>query len=122
MSFYETGTNGPWVFLLVTVLIGGAAARAAGSAIAGTWRPPLQVFAAALLLTFVVRFFHYALFHEVLLSLRNFIVDYIVVATACAWGYRMTRVRQMVEQYPWAYERTGVFWWRRKPASPEPRG
>ncbi len=102
MSFYETGSYGLWIFLLVTVLMGGAAARAAGSAIASTWRPPWQVFAAALLLTLAVRFFHYALFHEVLLSLRNFIVDYIVVATACAWGFRMTRVRQMVQQYPWA--------------------
>jgi hypothetical protein len=122
MSFYETGNNGIWVFLLVTVLMGGAAARAAGSAIASTWRPPLQIFLAALLLTFAVRFFHYALFQEPLLSLRNFVVDYIVVATVCAWGFRMTRVRQMVEQYPWAYARSGVFWWRRKPAAANPQG
>ena len=119
MSFYETGANGLWIFLLVTVLMGGAAAHAAGSAIATTWRPPWQVLASALLLTFAVRFFHYALFHEPLLSLSNFIIDYIVVATACAWGYRMTRVRQMIEQYPWAYERAGLFWWRRKQAAPE---
>ncbi len=66
------------------------------------------MFAAALLLTFVVRFFHYALFYETLLSLRNFIVDYIVVAAACALGFWTTRVRQMVEQYPWAYERGGL--------------
>jgi hypothetical protein len=114
MTFYDTGANGAWIFLLVTVLMGGAAAHATGSAIAATWRPPWQIFAAALLLTLTVRFFHYALFHEPLLSLRNFIVDYVVVATACAWGYRLTRVRQMVEQYPWAYERAGVFWWRRR--------
>lgn len=122
MSFYETGDNGLWIFLLVTVLMGGAAARAAGAAIASTWRAPWKVLAAALLLTFAVRFFHYALFQEPLLSFRNFIIDNIVVATACAWGFRMTRVRQMVEQYPWAYERSGLFWWRRKAASSEPRG
>jgi hypothetical protein len=114
MSFYDTGDNGLWIFLLVTVLMGGSAARAAGSAIASTWRPPWQVLGAALLLTFAVRFFHYALFYEPLLSLKNFIVDYIVVALACAYGYRMTRVRQMVQQYPWAYERAGWFWWRRR--------
>lgn len=113
MSFYDSGENGLWVFLLVTVIMGGAAAHAAGSAIALTWRPSWQVFASAFLLTFAVRFFHYALFKEPLLSLKDFVIDYIVVATACAWGYRMKRVRQMVEQYPWAYERSGFFWWRR---------
>ncbi len=80
MSFYDTGDNGLWIFLLVTVLMGGSAARATGSAIASTWRPPWQIFGAALLLTFAVRFFHYALFYEPLLSLTNFLVDYIVVA------------------------------------------
>lgn len=118
MGFYDTGDNGLWIFFLVTVLMGGAAAHAAGSAIATTWRPPWHVLGAAFLLTLAVRFFHYALFHEILLSLKNFIIDYIVVATACAWGFRLTRVRQMVEQYPWAYERAGLFWWRRRSAQP----
>ena len=45
MSFYDTGDNGLWIFLLVTVLMGGSAARATGSAIASTWRPPWQVLA-----------------------------------------------------------------------------
>jgi hypothetical protein len=120
MTFYDTGANGLWIFLLVTVLIGGSAARATGAAIATTWRPPLQVLAAALLLTFAVRFFHYALFYEPLLSLKNFIVDYIVVAAACAYGYRATRVRQMIGQYPWAYERVAYFWWRRRQELPIP--
>ncbi len=120
MTIYETSDKGLWIFLLVTVLMGGSAAHATGSAIAGTWRPAWQIFGAALLITFAVRFFHYALFYEALLSWRNFIIDYIVVATACAWGYRMTRVRQMVEQYPWAYERAGLLWWRRKRRSETP--
>ncbi|KWT66797.1 DUF6867 family protein [Hyphomicrobium sulfonivorans] len=118
MTVYETGANGLWIFLLITVLIGGAAARAAGSAIASTWRPTWQIFTSALLLTFAVRFLHYALFHEVLFSWRNFIIDYVVVVTACLWGFRMTRVRQMVQQYPWAYERAGLLWWRRRTDEP----
>jgi hypothetical protein len=122
MMFYDTGDRGLWIFLLVTVLMGGSAARATGAAIASTWRPPWQVFAAALLLTFVVRFFHYALFYETLLSLKNFIVDYVVVVAACAWGYRITRVRQMVEQYPWAYERSGLLSWRRREHPAQPQG
>jgi len=122
MTIYETSDKGLWIFLLVTVLMGGSAAHATGSAIAGTWRPAWQIFASALLISLAVRFFHYALFYEPLLSLRNFIIDYIVVATACAWGYRMTRVRQMVEQYPWAYERAGLLWWRRKKPRETPQG
>jgi len=36
------------------------------------------------------------------------------VLLAAALGYRLTRTRQMVEQYPWAYERRGPLWWRAK--------
>jgi hypothetical protein len=113
-SFYETGANGLWIFLLVTVAMGGAAARVTGSAIAATWRSPWQILGAAFLLACAVRFFHYALFAEPLLSLQNFLVDYAVVVLAAALGYRRTRARQMVEQYPWAYEAAGPFWWRLK--------
>jgi len=52
--------------------------------------------------------------------LKNFLVDYIVVGAACAFGFWMTRVRQMVEQYPWAYERAGFFRWRRRQEIPAP--
>ena len=114
MTFYETGANGLWIFLLVTVLMGGAAARATGAAIASTWRPPWQLFGAAFLLACTVRFFHYALFSEPLLSVRNLVIDYAMVLLAAAIGYRRTRTRQMVEQYPWAYETAGPFWWRAK--------
>ena len=80
MSFYDTGDNGLWIFLLVTVLMGGSAARCRPAPPSpSTWRPPWQMLGAALLLTFAVRFFHYALFYEPLLSLKNFIVDYCVV-------------------------------------------
>jgi Domain of unknown function (DUF6867) len=113
-DFYDTTTNGLWIFLLVTVLLGGAAANAAGSAIASTWRPPWQLLGAAFLLACAVRFFHHALFWEPLLSLKNFLVDYAVVLAFAALGYQRTRARQMVEQYPWAYEKVGPLWWRAK--------
>jgi uncharacterized protein (DUF2249 family) len=44
----------------------------------------------------------------------NFVADYAVVLLFAALGFRRTRARQMVEQYPWAYERRGPFWWRAK--------
>jgi len=114
MTLYETGANGLWIFLLLTVLAGGAAARATGASIAATWRPPWQIFGAAFLLACAVRFLHYALFAEPLLSLRNFVIDYAVVLLFAALGFRRTRARQMVEQYPWAYEKRGPLWWRAK--------
>ena len=52
-----------------------------------------------------VRFFHYALFWEVLLSLKNYVVDFVVVLAAAAAGYRLTRARQMAAQYGWIFGR-----------------
>jgi hypothetical protein len=103
-----------WVYMLVTVALGGAAARVTGSAIAATWRAPWQILAAMLLLACAVRFFHYALFAEPLLSLRFFLRDYGVLLLFAASGYQLKRARQMVEQYPWAYEPAGLLSWRRK--------
>ena len=42
---YDAGPNGDWVFLLVTVIMGGMAAYATGGAIASTWRPRWQLVA-----------------------------------------------------------------------------
>jgi len=109
-----SGDKSFYVYLLVTVALGGAAARITGSAIAATWRSPWQILGAVFLLACAVRFFHYALFAEPLLSLRRFLLDYGVLTLFAASGYQLTRAQQMVEQYPWAYERTGLLWWRLK--------
>ena len=114
LGLLDGADRGFWVYLLVTVALGGAAARASGSAIAVTWRPPWQLFGAALLLACAVRFFHYALFGEPFLSLRRFLLDYGVLLLFAASGFQLQRARQMVQQYPWAYERSGYVGWRRK--------
>ena len=124
MTFYDTNSGALWVFLLVTLVLGGSGAHATGSALASTWRSPRLIVGAAFLLACAVRFLHYALFAEPLLSLKNLAIDYAVMLVVAAYAYRRMRVRQMVEQYPWAYERAGFFWWRAKdslPASP-PQG
>lgn len=99
MPFYITGANGLWIFLLITILLGGSAAFISGKSVAETWRPfwqlPLYIF----LLTVIVRFLHFALFEEVLLSARNFVVDYMVVFGFSVLGYRLARARQMKTQY-----------------------
>lgn len=101
VGWYETGPNGLWVFLLVTVIIGGSGAFISGRAIAQTWRPFWHVPAYMLLLALAVRFFHYALFWEVFVSLKNYLVDFAVAFLAATIGYRITRARQMAEQYGW---------------------
>ena len=38
----------------------------------------------------------------------------VVLLAICLTGFRLTKVRKMVSQYPWLYERAGLFGWRRK--------
>jgi hypothetical protein len=108
---YDTG-NG-WVFLLVTIVMGGAAAFMSGRAIAQTWRPYWHIPLYALPIAATVRFFHYALFHEPLLSVKNYAVDLVVVLLAASLGYRVLRARQMAQQYHWLFRRNGLLHWRK---------
>ncbi|MDB5511671.1 MAG: hypothetical protein JWR08_1154 [Enterovirga sp.] len=103
-----------WLFLLVTVVLGGWTAWMTGRAIAGTWRPFWQVLVWSLPLGLAVRFIHFALFGGTLLSLRFYLVDLAVVAAIACLSYRFRRARQMTTQYSWLYERAGPFGWREK--------
>ena len=96
---YTAGPNGLWVFLLLTVILGGGGAFISGKSIAETWRPHWQVPAYMLLLALGVRFMHFALFEETFVSLHNFLVDYGVLLGLALTGYRMARARQMANQY-----------------------
>jgi L-asparagine transporter-like permease len=98
---YHAGPNGLWVFLIVTVILGGLAAFATGRALAQTWRPLWMVPLATALLTCAVRFIHYAVFGELLLSALNFGIDMLVVTASAFIAYRRARTEQMAEQYPW---------------------
>ena len=48
-----------------------------------------------LALAAVVRFCHFALFEEPLLSLPSYVVDFAMAFAAAALGYRMVRAQQM---------------------------
>jgi hypothetical protein len=102
-SIYETGANGLWVFFLVTILIGGSGAFISGRAIAQTWRPYWHVPLYMMLLAAAVRFIHYALFWEVFISLKNYLVDSALMLVLGSIGYRLTRARQLLEQYGWIF-------------------
>ncbi|MGD9920946.1 MAG: DUF6867 family protein [Pseudorhodoplanes sp.] len=114
--FYEEDSF--FVFLLVTIILGGGAAFLAGRAIALTWRPWWQVAAYMLVLGGVVRFFHMALFEGHLLTLHYYLVDTAFCLMFGFWGYRMTRARQMAEQYGWVYSRAGMLNWAKKRPAP----
>ncbi|MBU2581533.1 MAG: hypothetical protein KJ622_07430 [Alphaproteobacteria bacterium] len=113
-TLYPTGPNGLAVFALVTIALGGAASWATGRAVALTWRPLWQLVGYIALMTFAVRFIHYALFHQPFLYAGNVLIDYLVLMGMAFVGYRMMRASQMQHQYPWAYERTTPFSWQRK--------
>ena len=98
---YPAGDNGLWVFLLLTVTLGGAATFATGKALAETWRPVWQLPVYCLLLAAGVRFLHFALFEEEFLAPQSFLVDLIVLGAAGITGLTLARARAMARQYPW---------------------
>lgn len=104
---YDAGPNGDWVFLLVTVVMGGLAAYATGSAIAATWRPRWQLVVYGFMIAAAVRFIHYALFEEPFIAPRSYVVDLVVLIAAASLGFGLTRRRQMREQYDWLLAGTG---------------
>lgn len=114
MGEFLYGGGSLFTFLLVTVAMGGAAAYQSGKAIAQTWRPFWHLPLYMLLLAATIRFCHYALFEEPLLSASSYAVDFAVAIAAAALGYRLVRVRQMAAQYGWLYSRRGIFAWGRR--------
>lgn len=117
MEFFWS--NGFWSFFFVTLLLGGGAAYMSGRAIARSWKSlPLLAFY-CLLLAGAVRFLHYALHEGTLLSPGLLLIDFFVTLCAGLIGFRLARVSQMVTQYGWLYERTGLLWWRERSTSRE---
>jgi hypothetical protein len=103
-----------WIFLLVSVVMGGAAAWTSGKSLAQTWRPAWQIVPAMLVLGLGIRFIHFALFEGTLLSLHYYVIDVVILLVAAALGYRHKRTLQMTTQYRWLYEKTGPFSWKEK--------
>lgn len=101
-----------WIFVLVTLVMGGAAGFSTGKAIAQTWRPGWHLVASALALGVAVRFIHYALFDASLVTLQFYVIDTLLVLLAGFAGFRLTRVKQMSGRYRWLYEATSAFTWR----------
>jgi hypothetical protein len=87
--------DGSWVFLVLTVIIGGAGAFLSGRGLARGWKPFWRVFFYMALLAAAVRFFHYALFDGTLTSLYYYLVTYAILVVAALLGFRAMRTTQM---------------------------
>jgi len=105
------GTS-PGVFLGLTVILFGGAAFMTGQALALTWRPLWHIVPYSLLLAVGDRFLTFALFQGTLLAPLGYLVHAAVLLAIAAVAYRATQANKMVAQYPWLYERSGLFSWR----------
>jgi hypothetical protein len=102
------------VFIGLTVVLFGGAACLSGQALAQTWRPIWQTVPYTLMLTVGSRFLSFALFDGELLSITGYLIDWVALLLLALLAFRITQARRMVSQYPWLYERAGLFGWRAK--------
>ena len=109
---YGDAPNGLLHFILLTVVLGGTGAIASGNAIAGQWKSWLILPFYMAILSAVVRFLHYALFQEELLSFQGYVIALAMTLLGAAYGYQSRRADQMATQYSWLYEKAGPFGWR----------
>ncbi len=106
----EALTLNPWIFGLLIVMW--FAAYMTGQGLANLWRPAWQILLYGLMLGLVDRFLVFGLFEGPLLSLAGYLIDTAILLAVAGVGYRLTQVHRMVGQYPWLYERAGLFSWR----------
>jgi branched-chain amino acid transport system ATP-binding protein len=60
------------------------------------------------------RLLSFMLFGAPLLSVTGYAAAALVLMALAALSHRLTFVRKMVDQYPWLYQRHGLFQWRAK--------
>ena len=109
-----TGGASIAVFIGLTVCLMGFAAYMTGQALANTWRPWWLVIVYGALLGLFDRFLGFALFDGELLSVGGYAVDTAVLVAIGLFAFRLTQAHRMVSQYPWLYERSGLFGWRNR--------
>jgi uncharacterized membrane protein HdeD (DUF308 family) len=100
------------VFIGVTLVLFGGASIMTGHALADTWRPVWQCVLYGLLLAIADRLMGSLLFTGQLLSVTGYLIDAAVLMGMALVAYRATKAHKMVNQYPWLYERAGIFGWR----------
>jgi hypothetical protein len=104
--------------LFVTLVLGGGCALLAGRAIALTWRSIWIAIIAMIPMGLAVRFVHFALFNEILLQPRTYLLETVFLMAAAGLSFQRTRALQMVRQYYWLYEPHGPLGWRLRQDAP----
>jgi hypothetical protein len=107
------------VFWGLTVGLFGGCAFMTGQAAASAWRPVGLMLLYGPLLGAGDRFLTYALFQGPLWSLPGFLGHTVLLTAIALTGYRLTLVRRMVTQYPWLYQRDGLWRWQERAAPDE---
>jgi hypothetical protein len=101
-------------FVGMTVVLFGAAAAMTGQALARNWRAAWQLLPYALLLAAGDRFLLYALFAAQLLSITGYLLAAAILLAIAGLAFRVTQAGRMCVQYPWLYQRAGLFSWRER--------
>lgn len=104
----------PGLFFVVTVVMFGGAAWQTGQVLAQTWRPYWHMVAYGLMLAAADRLMLVLLFEGRLLAVTPYLTTLVVLVGFGSLAFRLTRVRKMVGQYPWIYERDGLLGWRER--------
>jgi len=107
-----------WQSVILTLVLGGGGAWLAGRAIARTWRGIHVAVLAAIPMAMAVRFVHFALFEEPLLSPLPWLVETAILLAVICLAFQHTRARQMVRQYYWLYESRGPLGWKPRQDAP----
>lgn len=102
------------VFIGVTILFMGGCAVMTGLAVANSWRPWPHVLAYCLMMGAADRFLTYALFNGALLSPVGYGLDTAILSVLGLAAWRAALARRMCLQYPWLYERAGLFGWNER--------
>jgi NO-binding membrane sensor protein with MHYT domain len=105
----DTG-NGWFFFQSVLTVLGAAAAVASGRALASTWGPIWLLLPYVAVLSAAVRFLHFALFQDELLSFYYYVVTLVLLLVIACLSYMSMRATQMATQYSWAYQKAGLNW------------
>ena len=101
-------------FIGITVVLFGGFAFMMGQAIGETWRPAWHNVPYSFLLGAGNHFIDCALFGSDWGSLAHYLLNVAVGLVISLLSFRITQARKMVTQYPWIYERNGLFGWRLK--------
>jgi branched-chain amino acid transport system ATP-binding protein len=115
VTAYEAVGSVSWpVFIGVTVIIFGWLGLMAATALVRMWRPWWANIVYGLILGLADRLFETMLFDGSLLHWGAYVVDTIYIIAVMLISYRLALTRRMIAQYPWLYERAGLFQWREK--------